>query len=239
MDYRLLNEFRKTFEGREYRHRSSNLGDFIALQFFEDLFALDRSPKLVAAISTQRRIVNRQNKRQGIKARRGDSSFGEIIPGEPPLSEAGYKVAYGPVATIEIGAEVKILAKAMIKQIDRVIGDLTKQVTHFRRGDSNPICVGIVGINSAPYTIGHEGDRSFRTDGKKHRHPITEAAEAERRLRAEASSAFDEFLVLPYRATNDPDGQPPYPFEWVDFSATTKDYGAILTRVSIKYEQRF
>lgn len=35
------------------------------------------------------------------------------------------------MATIEIGVEVKILAKAMIKQIDRVTGDLTKQVGQY------------------------------------------------------------------------------------------------------------
>ena len=50
------------------------------------------------------------------------------------IEDPGFAVARGPVATVEIGVEVKILAKAMIKQIDRVIGDLVKQVTHFRRG---------------------------------------------------------------------------------------------------------
>lgn len=81
----------------------------------------------------------------------------------------GYQVARGPVATIEIGIEVKILAKAMIKQIDRVAGDLTKQVAQFkhRSGACEPICVGVVGINAADVTTGYEGDRSYRTDGSK------------------------------------------------------------------------
>src|SRR5579872_1773941 len=113
MDYRLLNEFRRTFDGREYRHRSSTQGDRIALQLFEDLFALGRSQKLVAAIDARRRVANRQNTRQGVKARRGDATFGEIIPGEPTKLDDGFHVACGSVATIEIGSEVKILAKAM------------------------------------------------------------------------------------------------------------------------------
>ena len=123
----------------------------------------------------------------------------------------------------------------MIKQIDRVIGDLRKQVEHFRRS-GNPICVGIVGINQAPYTIGYEGPRTTRTTGKGgYLHPIQEAAEAERRLRAHAATAFDEFVVLRYRATN----ESPFVFEWVDYEDTLQDYGAALVRISRKYESRF
>jgi hypothetical protein len=141
------------------------------------------------------------------------------------------------VATIEIGVEVKILAKAMIKQIDRVAGDLTKQVSQFkhRSGSCEPICVGIVGINSANVTTGYEGDRSYRTDGSKHKHPFQEAQEAQRRLLVHAAPAYDEFLVLRYRATN----EQPYPFDWVDYQDTVQEYGSILTRISRNYEKRF
>ena len=96
-------------------------------------------------------------------------------------------MAHGIVATVEIGVEVKVLAKAMIKQIDRVCGDLIKQVAQFRKGAGNPICTAFVGVNHAAYTVGYEGDRSYRTDGKGNRHPIQEAAEAERRLVANAA----------------------------------------------------
>jgi len=41
----------------------------------------------------------------------------------------GIAVAFGKVATIEIGTEVKILAKAMRKQLDRVCSDLEKQIS--------------------------------------------------------------------------------------------------------------
>ena len=91
----------------------------------------------------------------------------------------------------------------MIKQIDRVIGELVKQVGQFQRGAGSPICVGIVGINSATVTTGYEGTRGdFTTDGKKDKHPHQEAGKAEARLVAEAEPSFDEFLILRYRATN-------------------------------------
>ena len=132
--------------------------------------------------------------------------------------------------------EVKILAKAMIKQIDRVLGDLCKQVDHFKRSGGNPICVAIVGVNHASRTVGYEGDRSTPTTGKDgYLHPIQEAAEAERRLRADAAPSFDEFVVLRYRATN----ESPFPFEWVDYNGTRQDYGAALARISREYQKRF
>jgi hypothetical protein len=39
---------------------------------------------------------------------------------------------------------------------------------------------------------------------------------AEQRLKDEAQSAFDEFQILRFRATN----AKPFPFEWVDLSKT-------------------
>jgi hypothetical protein len=241
MDYRLLSEFRRVFEGKKYRHRSSTQGDLVALHLFEDLYSLGRSKKLVQAIEMGQRVVNRQNKSQGIKARRGDAIFGEIIPGQTPISEKGFTVRRGPLATIEIGSEVKVLAKAMIKQIDRVIGDLRKQVLEFRRGaGKRPICVAVVGVNSAPYTIGYEGRRSFKTTGTgKYRNPFQESHEAEARLLREAAPEFDQFILLRYRATNDPKGIPPFPFEWVDHDETVRDYATCLTRISIEYDERF
>jgi hypothetical protein len=96
------------------------------------------------------RVLNIQNKRKGVDARRSDGTFGELIVGEEPQVDPGYKVARGPVATVEVGVEVKILAKAMIKQIDRVKSDLAHQVQNFKRkaGSSHPICVAVVGIIS-------------------------------------------------------------------------------------------
>lgn len=237
IEYRLLKEFRGLFDGKKYIHRASNLGDFVAMHLYEDLVTVNRSTKYALGVTAKERVLNVQNRRKGIEARRGDGTFGEIIPGELAITDPGYRVARGPVATIEIGVEVKILAKAMIKQIDRVTGDLTKQVTQFkhRSGSCEPMCVGIVGINHAQVTTGYERDRSYRTDGVQNKHPFQEAPEARRRLLANAAPAYDEFMVLRYRATN----EPPFPFEWVDYAETVQDYGAILTRISRNYEKRF
>lgn len=58
---------------------------------YEDLIAIDRSPKLIdAALNRKDRVLNAQNKRRGIEARRGDGTFGEIIPGEAPTIDPGY-----------------------------------------------------------------------------------------------------------------------------------------------------
>jgi hypothetical protein len=188
----LLKRFQELFEGRKYIHRNSTLGDSVARCLPEDLFVLGRSRPLVERIASGTRVLNTQNVQRGVVSRRGDGTFGELIPGVPAVREAALKVARGPVATIEIGTEVKILAKAMIKQIDRVLGDLIKQVEHFRRGNEHPICVAVVAINHADYCYSYEGDRTWPTDGRKHKHPIQEAAEAERRIISEVRPHYDE-----------------------------------------------
>lgn len=127
------------------------------MHLYEDLFALGKSEKLCERIRERDRVLNRGNKRVGIAARRGDGTFGELVPGENPILDPGFQVATGIIATVEIGIEVKIMAKAMIKQIDRVIGDLHKQISHFKHGGDTPICVGIVGVNHAPRTTSYEG----------------------------------------------------------------------------------
>ena len=235
--FRLLSEFQRLFEGKIYRHRDSSQGDFVAMHLYEDLIGVGRSSKLnEAAIHQKDRVLNVQNKRRGVAARRGDGTFGEIIPGELPILDAGYYVPRGQIATVEIGVEVKILAKAMIKQIDRVMNDLRNQAAQFKRGGGNPICIAVIGINQAEYTVGYEGDRPFPTTGHGgFLHPFQEAHEAERRLRVEAAPDFDEFLVLRFKATN----APPFPFEWVDFKETRLDYAAVLSRICARYQQRF
>jgi hypothetical protein len=231
----LLQRFRELFEGKKYIHRNPTLGDSVAKCLPEDLFALARSQTLVERIAGGSRVLNTQNLRRGVASRRGDGTFGELIPGAQVVRDDGFKVARGPVATIEIGTEVKILAKAMIKQIDRVMGDLIKQVEHFRRGNDRPICVAIIGINHADHCYSYERDRVWATDGKKHKHPIQEAADAERRIMAQVKPHYDELLILRYRATN----VAPHPFEWVSQKDTELDYAAILTRISRQYDQRF
>lgn len=235
-DYRLLTEFRRLFEGTKYEHRRSNLGDFVAMHLYEDLVAVNKSDRYVFSVESMSRVLNVQNKRKGVETRRGDGTFGELIVGEEPQVDPGYKVARGPVATVEIGVEVKILAKAMIKQIDRVKSDLANQVQNFkyRAGSSRPICVGVVGINYSDVVTSYEGDRSYRTDGSKYKHPIQEAEQACARL-ADVAPQYDEFLILKFRARN----EPPYPFEWVNEKETRLVYGAALIRISNEYQSRF
>lgn len=235
MTYRLLDAFKSLFDGRQYRHRSSAQGDRVALELYEDLIAVGKSKAFAEGVRTHDRVVNTQNKRRGIAARRGDGTFGELVPGMTAVVLPDYTVARGPIANVEIGVEAKFFAKAMIKQVDRVMNDLDGQLKQFHKGASNPICVAIVGINCADHTVSYEGDAEWRTDGRKHKHPIQEAAEAERRLLAEIAPKFFSFLILKYKATN----EPPYPFEWVSYADTFQDYGAALVRISREYDTRF
>ena len=233
--YALLRTFRSLFEGTQYKHRDSSLGDLVASQLYEDLVALNKSEKLTRRVRAHERVVNLGNRAIGRPSRRGDGTFGELVPTAVAITESGLLVARGEVANIEIGAETKILAKAMIKQIDRVIGDLIRQVEEFKRTGGNPICVGIVGVNCAPTYTSYEGERAWPTDGKKHKHPAQEASEAERRVLLGAVPSFDEFQILRFRAAN----VAPFPFEWVDFEETTIQYAALLVRVSREYDRRF
>ena len=235
MSYRLLDAFKGLFDGQPYLHRKSNLGDLVALQFFEDLYEVRRSRKYADRVDTGLSVLNVRNLRRGIQARRGDGTFGGIVPHSESVSDDGFAVRRGQIATIEIGIEVKIMMKAMIKQIDRVINDLKGQSREFGLRNGNPIRVGIAGINHAAHCTTYEGERSFTTDGRNHRHPIDEAADTMERLRNGAAAAFDEFLILRFEATN----EPPYRFSWIDEKAAELDYGAALARISQSYETRF
>src|SRR5438046_10178325 len=122
--YRLLERFLSVFEGTQYRHRDSSIGDSIAIELYEDLHSLHKSAKLVSRIENHERVINVQNVRQGVKARRGDGTFGELIPGEDAVALPGLTVARSRIAAVEIGVDVKILATALIKQNDRVMTHL-------------------------------------------------------------------------------------------------------------------
>lgn len=80
--YKLLAKFRETFEGQPYLHRNSSLGDRIADCLYEDLFAVSMksSEKFRLRIEGHSRVLNPKKRTPGIKARRGDGSFGDIIP---------------------------------------------------------------------------------------------------------------------------------------------------------------
>ena len=233
--FALLETYRSLFFGKQYSHRDSSLGDLVASRLYEDLLTLDKSKLLSGRIHRHECVVNTKNRAVGKKSRRGDGTFGELVPTVAAITEEGVSVARGPIANIQIGAETKILAKAMIKQIDRVIGDLVRQVEQFKQTGGNPITVAFVGINFADAYTSYEGDRPFPTGGSKYKHPILEAPESEMRLLRDAAPAFDEFQLLKFRSTN----VPPFPFEWVNFEKTRVEYSALLVRVSRMYDTRF
>lgn len=214
-----------------YRHRVSTTGDTIASYLFEDLFNLGRSDKYVSRVRQHRVVVNTSNRIKGKKGRRGDGTLGELVPGAETTSTKGHQVKRGPVATLEIGSEMKIVATKMIAQIDRVMNDLVGQARVFNNLSTNSIKVGIVGVNFADEYLGHEGVRIYKARVA----PSKESDEVIRRLDENVRSHFDELLILRFRATN----SPPYPFEWVNEKETELEYGSVLVRVSNEYERRF
>lgn len=230
--YKLLDEFAGLFSGIAYLHRVSTLGDHVAGFLYEDLFDLARSPKLVSRVQSQTRVLNKANKAIGRKARRGDGTFGERVPSSPPQSFPDLHVARADIATLEIGVEVKILTKAMVRQVGRVCSDMKDQAAEFRKHHRTAICVGIVGINHAASYTGYEGDREWPTTGKgKYKHPIQEAADAERHIMTNVAPVYDELVILRFDATN----VRPYPFRWVNAAQTQRDY----SRIASEYERRF
>jgi hypothetical protein len=234
---RLLSAFEALFAGHAYLHRDSSLGDSIAVEVYEDLYELARSPKLVASVDATMRGLGPRNKAVTLqRMRRGDGTLGELVDPGHARRFTGYALARGTVATIDCGVEVKILNKAMIKQIDRVVGDLTKQVRNWKDVSANVVSIALVGINHADYTIGYEGARAYRTEGKDHKHPLQEAPAAERHIveRVVNAGTYDEVVVLRYKAKN----EEPFTFEWVNYEATRQAYRAALIRLSNKIESR-
>lgn len=231
MEYRLLGRFEDTFRHGPYLHRNSQLANRIADRLYDDLYELSQSSRLHTDVDLARAVLNPKGISPGLRARRGDGSFGPIVPGHTPLTRPDSPVPIGPTAQVKIGVEVKILAKAMIKQIDRVISDLCGQSRHFRTKSPRAVTVGLVGINLADRYVSYEGSRKYST-GEYGPHPIQEAPEAERRLWLDAEPCYDEFLVLPFVATN----EPPFEFRWWNASQTMDQYSSMLVRVLDRYE---
>lgn len=231
MRFRLLDAFRDTFQNRVYKHRVSTLGDRIACHLFDDLLDLNRSPKFVSRVASGHVVVNAGNRIKGKAGRRGDGTLGELVPGGQSSNDPDYLVQRGPIATMEIGSETKILATKMIAQIDRVLNDLEGQAHIFKGHSASAITLAMVGVNYADRYTGHEGARSFPAKVP----PSREAPEIVRRIEQRIPNHFDEVLILKFKATN----RPPYPFEWLDEQETRLLYGSVLTRISHLYEQRF
>lgn len=229
-DFGLLKKFDETFRGRPYFHRNSQVGNRIADYLFDDLYLLDESSRFRADVDSGRIALNPKGVSPGLSARRGDGSFGPIVPGYTPRAYPGHLIPVAPTAEVDIGTEVKILAKAMLKQIDRVISDLCGQSRHFKTKSPDALTVGIVGLNLADHYLSFEGTRRYPT-GQYGPHPYQEAPEAERRLLSAAEPCYTEFLVIPFRVTN----EPPFDFTWARERETRDQYAAMLTRLLRAY----
>ena len=230
--FQLLETFKKTFEGRIYKHRNSTLGNKIGRTLFEDLLTHGVSPRYNHHISQGRGVVNLGGRIHTPKSiRRNDSIFGKPPVGEvlEPLNE-GFSVPEGSVAEPRIGCEVKIIAKSQQKQIDRVISDLDNFALRMKTLNRKCINVAIIGINHESDYVGREGKRTF-----KHTLREQEPTTVREKISRDLGERYDEVLVLKFKATN----QKPYPFRWLDPQAVDLDYGAALTRVGERYQERF
>ncbi len=244
MSFRLLEAFASLFQGQPYHHRKSNQGDAVSVEFYEDIYDLGLSGKFNLAADEASRGVGPRNKTvTKQRMRRGDGTFGLLVDSDNVLRLPGYHVPRGPVATIDIGVEVKIFNKAMMKQVDRVAGDLEKQVKQWGRVAERDrlLSVAIVGINCANYTVSYEGQgtnaRVYKTDGKQYAHPVDEAPRVMARIQQEVidRNFYDEVVILKYRATN----ETPFDFSWEHKATTEKAYKAALLRVADKFQRRF
>lgn len=229
--FNLLTAFERVFRSNVYRHRVSTMGDSVAVYLYEDLVALDQSPKLISRVKDGELAVNIGNQIKGKKGRRGDGTFGRVVPGQSLISDPEFVVPRGLVANLEVGTEVKIGATKLIAQVDRVMNDLSKQANIFTAHNPNAIKVGIVGVNFASTYTGHEGERQFIAKTP----PAREAADFARRIEDKVGPHYDELLILRFQATNNP----PYEFDWVNPQETAQLYGSALVRISAEYERRF
>jgi hypothetical protein len=232
--FKLLGAFKGLFHEQVYKHRISTLGNIVATHLYEDLLDHGGSEKLISRVSSGDCVVNISGSTRGVKARRGDGTFGALVPGTDAIKVPGLAVLQGMVALTHIGAEFKIVATAHLKQIDRVLQDLTGSAVSLREKSPSAITVGFAAVNYSERWTGMEGTRSFPVI-RKPRQAIQQAEETSRRLLEIARPTFDEFVLLKFRATN----EAPFPFEWLNPSGTASDYGAALVRLGALYERRF
>lgn len=232
--FTLLLAFERLFKGTLYRHRVSTLGNTVASHLYEDLRNHGGSPKFNERVSEGRCVVNVSGSTRGVRTRRGDGTFGTAVPGSDSIQARGFSVLQAMVALTQIGAEFKVVATAHLKQIDRVITDLTGSASSLREKSASAITVGFAAVNYSEQWTGVEGTRSFPVSRKPAR-ALQESEETSRRLLHLAAPAFDEFLLLKFTATN----QDLFPFTWVNPLGTAADYGAPLVRVADLYQKRF
>lgn len=243
MQFRLLDCFRGLFAGVVYNHRVSTNGDRVAYELYEDLLDLDRSLLLSRRIAAKTHVLNTTNRTFGKESRRGDGTFGELVPTEHPREIAGYRVARGPTATLEIAAEAKIICVAQSRQIDRVCSDLQKQAQQFKSVSENCLSVAIIGVNRADRYRSIEGAskprdkwrETFTNGSGSLLHPAQESQKTISALTSRVSTLYDEFLVFEFVATNEDSLN----FAFHDEVMVRRLYASALLRIARRYGKQF
>jgi hypothetical protein len=194
------------------------------------------SGKLVSRISALQVVLNPKNKTYNLAQRRGDGTLGLILvdPNNPVSYTEGSSIPRAMNTNVQIGAELKIVSAAQIRQIGRVISDIKDQGRQFKDRASHvvPITIAIAAVNEASAYASYEGERITTTGSGRTKHPSQEAAETRKRLGEQLQNTVDQLIVLRYAATN----MPPYPFEWVDLPNLERAYSNLLTWVANEYE---
>lgn len=234
INFKLLAAFEALFRGTVYKHRSSTLGNYVASHLYEDLSDHGGSQAFNQRVETGACVVNVSGTTRGVDVRRGDGTFGAVVPGSVVVTVKGFAVRQGMVALTHIGAEFKIIATAHLKQIDRVLQDLTGSAVSLKEQSTSAITVGFAAVNYSERWTGMEGTRSFPVE-RTPRRAVEASDETSRRLLQLAKPAFDEFVLLKFQATN----QEPFPFSWLNAAGIAADYGAVLVRLGALYEKRF
>ena len=124
----LLRAFERTFDSGPYLHRKQNLGNIIGERMYYDLRETKVSKAYNDALLSGGFGLNRDVRIAGREARRGDGAFGRFILGQKIVPHATISgetqpLTRAPIAQVQVGVETKILAKAMIKQLSRVLTD--------------------------------------------------------------------------------------------------------------------
>ena len=112
-EFALLRAFQGLFENTRYRHRDSSLGDFVASHLYEDLVGLNKSATLAKRVQAHECVVNLGNKAVGKPSRRGDGTFGELVPTVIAVTQTGLRVARGEIANIRVGGLLRRQQKSM------------------------------------------------------------------------------------------------------------------------------
>lgn len=233
---KLLQQFAALFSGQPYLHRKSTQGDRVASFLYEDLHALtlpkQPSLKYPTRVLAGDVVINEANRVVGgRRVRRGDGTFGSLVPGQIAVPQPPFIVSRGPVAEFQIGAEIKIVATKQKAQQDRVATAMVDQAAVFRGQNADMIRVAILAVNHAPTYEGYEGTRTFLAKVP----PSREAPAVTNWIVNRVQSEYDELIVLPFVATN----MAPFAFAWFNQAQTTADYNAALARIASRYERRF